>query len=61
MHHVKLNFGSFKSNKSKNLSIRLKILAYESDMKSCIKNRMTLWELIQFKSQKSVCTVSLRP
>ena len=32
---------------SKNRSIRLKILTYESPMRRYIKNRVKLWELIQ--------------
>ena len=33
----------------KNRSIRLKILTYESPMQSYIKNRVKLWEQIEFK------------
>ena len=34
---------------SKNPSIRLKILTYESLMQSYIKNRVKLWEQAEFK------------
>ena len=34
---------------SKNRSLRLKILTYESLMQSYIENRVKLWEQIQFK------------
>ena len=34
---------------SKNPSIRLKIFTYESPIQSYIKNRVKLWEQIQFK------------
>ena len=37
------------TSKSKNLSIRLKILMYKSDMQSYIKSRVKFWELIQLK------------
>ena len=38
----------FPNQVSKNRSIRLKILTYESPMRRYIKNRVKLWELIQF-------------
>ena len=41
---------------SKNRSIRLKILTYESPMRRYIAK---LWELIQFEGLKSVSTVFL--
>ena len=44
---------------SKNPPVRLKILTYESPMQSDIKNRVKLWEQIQFKAWKSVSTVFL--
>ena len=34
---------------SKNPSVRLKILTYESPMQSYTKNRVKLWEQIEFK------------
>ena len=34
---------------SKNRTISLKILTYESPMQSYIKNRVKLWEQIEFK------------
>ena len=34
---------------SKNLSVRLKILTYESLMQSHQRNQVKLWEQIQFK------------
>ena len=57
MHHV----GSIQVlPNQKKPSIRLKILTYESPMHSYIKYRVKLWDLIQFKGQKSVSTVFLR-
>ena len=44
---------------SKKSSVRLKILTYESPMQSYIKDRVKLWEQIEFKGQKSVSTVFL--
>ena len=38
----------FPNQVSKNRSVRLKILTYESPMRRYIKNRAKLWELIQF-------------
>ena len=47
MHHVELISG-FQIKLVKNRSIRLKILTYESPMRTYIKNRVKFWELIQF-------------
>ena len=44
---------------SKHPSIRLKILTYESPMQSYIKNRVKVWEQIEFKGYKSISTVFL--
>ena len=49
----------FKIKKVKSPSKRLKILNYESPMKSYKKHRVKLWEQIEFKGWKSVFTVFL--
>ena len=52
MHDVELNSGTSKSSKFSFYLlnfIRLKILTYENPMESYIKNRVKLWDQIEFK------------
>ena len=46
-------------NQAGKKSIRLKILIDESPMQSYIKNRVKLWEQIEFKCYKSIFTAIL--